>query len=254
MCKKELLLKRLDEIGDSLKNREGALALLALGSCGLEVDRLDEYSDLDFFVICQEGYKQHYMQSLDWLTDVYPITYAFQNARDGYKVMYEDDIFCELAIFEPHELADIKGMSGRLVYSAVGFNKELCDFEPLARNEVDINHSLNEALTNLYVGLGRYHRGERLSAYHFICIYAATQVTNLITTLEESTQVSKDPFSVPRRFEGRYPKYKTLLSEIITNYDETPLAAKRILAFLDDHFDVNPFLKTRILELCEKEC
>ena len=39
------LLKRLDEIGQSLERSGHALALLGLGSVGLELDRLDSYSD-----------------------------------------------------------------------------------------------------------------------------------------------------------------------------------------------------------------
>ena len=57
MNKKELLLKRLDEIGRSLKKTGKALALLGLGSVGVELDRIDDYSDLDFFVIVKDGEK-----------------------------------------------------------------------------------------------------------------------------------------------------------------------------------------------------
>ena len=49
MNKTELLLQRLDEIGQSLKDSNQALALLALGSCGTERERLDQYSDLEIF-------------------------------------------------------------------------------------------------------------------------------------------------------------------------------------------------------------
>jgi lincosamide nucleotidyltransferase B/F len=41
------LLQRLDEIGSSLERSKHALALIGLGSVGLECDRLDSYSDLD---------------------------------------------------------------------------------------------------------------------------------------------------------------------------------------------------------------
>jgi len=53
----EKLLKRLDDIGQELSKRPGALALIGLGSVGLERERLDTFSDLDFFVIVQAGYK-----------------------------------------------------------------------------------------------------------------------------------------------------------------------------------------------------
>jgi len=40
------LLTRLDNIGRDLAQSDHALALLGLGSVGLELDRLDAYSDL----------------------------------------------------------------------------------------------------------------------------------------------------------------------------------------------------------------
>ena len=59
----ESLLTRLDEIGHSLEKSGHALALLGLGSVGLELDRIDAYSDLDFFVIVEQGYKLTYINS-----------------------------------------------------------------------------------------------------------------------------------------------------------------------------------------------
>ncbi len=52
------LLQRLDAIGASLRASGLARALLALGSVGAETERLDEYSDLDFFVIAAPSMKQ----------------------------------------------------------------------------------------------------------------------------------------------------------------------------------------------------
>src|SRR5687767_10210768 len=105
--KRELLLKRLAEIGDSLSKNENALALLGLGSVGIELERLDEYSDLDFFVIVRPGYKQQFIDDLSWLSAVCPIAYCFKNTIDGYKLMFSDGIFCEMALFEEAELAKI---------------------------------------------------------------------------------------------------------------------------------------------------
>src|SRR6266511_3519687 len=98
------LLKRLDEIGQSLERSGHALALIGLGSVGLELDRLDSYSDLDFFAIVEKGYKHPYLDSLRWLSDVHPIAYSFLNTVAVYKVLFEDGIFCEFAVFEHAEL------------------------------------------------------------------------------------------------------------------------------------------------------
>ena len=51
----EKLLQRLDAIGESLKASGKAHALLGLGSVGIETERLDQFSDVDFFAIVQEG-------------------------------------------------------------------------------------------------------------------------------------------------------------------------------------------------------
>jgi hypothetical protein len=71
------LLKRLDEIGASLDQSSHALALIGLGSVGLELDRLDAYSDLDFSVIVEPGCKRAYLDDLHWLSSLCPIAYCF---------------------------------------------------------------------------------------------------------------------------------------------------------------------------------
>ncbi len=114
------LLKRLDEIGRSLERSGHALALLGLGSVGLELDRIDAYSDLDFFAIVEAGYKQAYIDSLGWLSDVHPVAYQFRNTVDGYKLLFADGIFCEFAVFELEELRNIPFAPGRIVWKRSG--------------------------------------------------------------------------------------------------------------------------------------
>lgn len=53
MEKKECLIKRLETIAQSIQKTNVGLALLALGSGGLERDKLDNFSDLDFFCHCR---------------------------------------------------------------------------------------------------------------------------------------------------------------------------------------------------------
>ena len=57
------------EIGAALARRDDALALLGLGSVGLETARLDRWSDLDFFAIVAPGAKARYIERLDWLAE-----------------------------------------------------------------------------------------------------------------------------------------------------------------------------------------
>jgi lincosamide nucleotidyltransferase B/F len=63
--KTNLLLKRLNDIGQSLTQSVHTFALIGLGSVGEEPHHLDEYSDLDFIVIVEPGLKRHYIESLE---------------------------------------------------------------------------------------------------------------------------------------------------------------------------------------------
>ncbi|WP_152541269.1 hypothetical protein [Kallotenue papyrolyticum] len=105
MASPQHLLDRLHAIGVSLATTEHALALIALGSVGVELDRLDAYSDLDFYVLAKDGYKAWFLNDLTWLNRIAPVAYHFQNTEDGYKVLYQDGVFCEFAVFEQAELA-----------------------------------------------------------------------------------------------------------------------------------------------------
>ncbi|MDX1771176.1 MAG: hypothetical protein R3328_06590, partial [Planococcaceae bacterium] len=112
----QLLLNRLDDIGKNLAQTEGALLLLGLGSVGIEVERLDAYSDIDFFVIVKPGFKPRFIDQLDWLEAVHPLGYSFQNTKDGHKILFEDGIYGEFAIFEEQEMTSIAYSEGRIVW------------------------------------------------------------------------------------------------------------------------------------------
>jgi len=253
MNTRDQLLNRLNEIGNSLSKRPDVLALLALGSVGIELDRIDEFSDLDFFVICCKGFKQKYIENLDWLSDICPISFKFKNTGDGYKLLFEDGVFCEFAIFEQDELKDISFSEGRLVWHAEQFDPSVCDPAKLSSyRSFDIDYLIGEALTNLYVGLCRYNRGEKLSAFEFIQYYAKDRVLELISTLEKPQDVKQDKFSISRRFEYRYPNLSTVLSKILVGYDHIPESALAILDFLDSNFTINEAIKKELLALCEE--
>lgn len=250
---KYVLLKRLDEIGKSLSEKEHALALLGLGSVGPEVSRIDKYSDLDFFVICKEGFKMNFIENLDWLENIKPIAFKFKNTKDGYKLLFEDGVFCEFAIFEPQELLEVPFPEGRIIWKVESFDSSICTPAVKISKKKDIEFLIGEALTNLYVGLGRYKRGEKLSAYNFIQNYARDRVLELISIIEVPEKVNEDLFSIDRRFEFRYPDKSYILSKILVGYDNTPESAKVILEFLDSNFSINRAMKDKILELCEEE-
>jgi len=250
MGHKDLLLPRLDAIAVSLAQSGNALALLGLGSVGLELDRLDDSFDLDFFAIVKLGHKRAFIDNLDWMERVYPVAYTFKNTPDGYKLMYADGVFCEFAVFEPDEMAHIPFAAGRIVWKADAFDHSvLSPASPKAPKTVNVEWQVGEAITNLYIGLCRYRRGEKLSAARFVQGYAVDRVIELSALVETEQNAHKDPFTGERRYEQRFPLTATHLSDFMQGYERTPQSAKAILDFLEQYFTLNSFVKSRIIGL-----
>lgn len=257
MSRKELLLQRLDEIGKVLEKKGEVLVLLGLGSVGMETDRLDEYSDLDFFVIVNPGYKQRFIDHLDWLEDAHPLAYSFKNCDIGYKIMFEDGIYGEFAIFEESELLESASYSeGRIVWKDPSYNNDgivkSTNSFPRIKSE-SIDHVINEALTNLYVGLGRYARGEKFSGRRFVENYAVDGLISALHLLEQEVDFYPDQFVNDRRLEKRYPKFANTIGKMIQGYDKTPESAIHILNYMEEIFPVNERLSTEIRRLA-KQC
>lgn len=246
------LLARLDEIGGSLAQSGHALALISLGSVGEELHRLDEHSDLDFFVIVEAGYKRQYIENLEWLSRIAPIAYHFLNTPDGYKLLFADGVFCEFAVFELQELAEIPFAPGRIVWRREDAPETIHRpaKEPLRAERRTKEFLVGEAVTNLYVGMGRDKRGEKLSAMRFIQGYAVDRLLELAEYIEPAQNVTRDIFTNERRFEARHPGMARQLPSWAQGYERNRESALAILSFLERHFEVNTAMADAVRELC----
>ncbi|MFN8500340.1 hypothetical protein [Kouleothrix sp.] len=250
MDEPQRLLARLDAIGRALRDGGQALALLGLGSVGRERNRIDAFSDLDFFVVARDGARDALLADLGWLAAAAPVAYAFRNTADGYKLLYADGIFCEFAVFEAAALAGVPFAAGQVVWHAEEFDPARLEPPPRAQQPRPAEWLLGEALTNLYIGLGRFHRGEKLSAARFIQGYALDRVLELAATLEPAQPGHPDPFAPERRFEQRFPQTARHLPDFAQGYERSVESARAILAFLAEHFAVNAALARAIEARC----
>lgn len=250
------LLERLNAIAAALERSGRALALIGLGSVGTELQRLDRWSDLDFFVIARPGERDWFIRETEWLRGAAPLAYTFRNTPDGSKVLFEDGIYAEYAVFGVERLPELPLRGARLVWAAPDFPAGplppgLTADSPHAGNHA---HHLGEALTNLLVGLGRFWRGERLSALKFVQEYALGHVLALAAERAEGAgQVAPgaDAFGPERRFEQRYPELARLLPAFAPGYGETPQAALALLEHLERHEEVPPALSRAIREAAQ---
>jgi hypothetical protein len=231
-----LLQDRLASLARVLSTRDDALALLALGSVGIETARLDAWSDLDFFVLVRDGAKGRYIANLDWLAAAHPVSWHFQNTVDGHKALMADGVFCEFAVFEIHELGRIPYAPGRVVWRRDELDEGLArPTQPLpAQSNAD--WLIGEALSNLIVGLQRHARGEKLAAMRMIQVHALDRVLEFMELHEPGSPAAvaaRDPFNVDRRIEIRSALAARVLPLWAGGYERTVPAALALLAALE---------------------
>jgi hypothetical protein len=247
------LLQRLDAVASSLRSTGKARALLALGSVGAELDRLDEYSDLDFFVIAAKGMKQQFIDDLFWLRSIAPVAFHFKNTKDGHKVLFEDGIYCEFAVFEEEEMKSAAFSPGRIVWKEDDFDESLCipqiPSAPFAPD--DLSWAVGEALTCIYVGLCRYARGEKLSGTRFIQSYAVDMIVACSTRFEQEHPNIRDRYQHERRYEQRFPGMAAWLPRIVPGYDRAPESALALLEMIGHYTPVDPSMKREIISLAQ---
>lgn len=220
------MLRLLDDIALRLAADADALALLALGSGGRNTERFDEHSDLDFFVIATE--KEKFLADLSWLG---PVQWSHRDTPDGCKALVAG-VFCEFAVFLADEMPTVKYAPGRVVWKRETVT--LDEQHPPLVAERDC--LVDEVLSNLYVGLHRWLRGERLSALRMIQGEALDNLLRLYAP--------DDPFAPSRRAEG----VGLPLAMMAPGYAATPAAAQVILEHLPAGGGVMRYEVERLLQ------
>jgi hypothetical protein len=242
------LLARLDDLADVFRARGDVISLLGLGSVGQDLGRLDEHSDMDFFVIVDDGAKERYLTELDWLEAVGPVVYSFANSVDGRKVLWADGLFAEYAIFTLAELQAGSYLGARVVWSRPDAPDGLehmgrpLPVSPYNRPE----YQVGEALTNLYIGLHRELRGERLAATRLIQTHAIDRLLTYLDLTEQATRPRQDPFAVERGAETRFSPELLPLAALVQGYDRNRESALAILEWLEARVEVSEVLAAAI--------
>jgi hypothetical protein len=109
----------------------------------------------------------------------------------------------------------------------------------------------DELLSCLYVGLSRFRRGEKLSAFRFVQGHCLDRLLELIERSTPAATGFTDPYDRLRRFEVRFPGAAKLLPSLLGGYEATPRAARAFVEWLSFTGPVNEALRAQVLALAE---
>lgn len=235
------ILRRIDELAAHLATRDDTVAVLGLGSAGAQRARLDEHSDLNFFLVVEDGAKWRYVDRLDWLEAPGPVVYSFAHDRSGRKALYQDGIYAEYRVLTLAELRRVPFSGARVVWRRDGAPAGLAHSETwVPRDPYDsVEYHLSDALTCLYSGLHRELRGEHLAAARLIQQRAVDAVIALVR-LSEGEAPYRDPFDPARRVEWAYPSDVLPLAAMVPGYAANLAAARTTFEWLSRRYRVDP--------------
>jgi len=216
----------------SLETDPQVLGLIALGSMAERGRQPDRYSDHDFFVITESGAQERFRQDLSWLPDANRIVFSIRETAHGLKVMYDPGHLLEFAVFDRAELSEAKVNDYRVLLDHGEITPLIEGLAARPQEDAASPYSpmrdLLMVFSLLYVGVGRYHRGERLSAHVFVKHHLFHHLLRLLVKMIPAPDQKRlddlDPF---RRFESVYPALGAAIDEILLQ--EVPASALSLL-------------------------
>ncbi len=213
---------------DSVSAHDDVLGLVLAGS-GAEPERIDEWSDHDFFVVVSKD-PERWRRTLDWLPDHGRIVLSPRETHHGLKVLYDDGHVLEFAIATPEEMHDWSVNMARVVLDLGGVAELVAGMQRRTTlpSEQDAD-DIQLFLSHLYVGVGRARRGEALAANLSIRGHAVRHLLpvwrHLVTPQVDAAVDSLEP---NRRFEQAYPSDALELATALAQHPEP--AARALLA------------------------
>lgn len=213
-------IKYSESLIDSCEKNPKIIGLVLVGSTA-ETERVDEWSDHDFFVIAESNDQEPLRSDLSWLPNFEEIAFWFRETQHGLKVVYNSGEVLEFAIFDCDELRGCTVNHHRLAYG----NEEVERALSTAKNrlpEVVVGDDLADFrhfLSVLVIQVGRARRGELLTAGQGIQGAATTALLKVLTRqLPYDRQL--DILDVSRRFEFAHPDIGKVIADALAQQPE----------------------------------
>lgn len=275
MTKDELIEARLEQINETISAQPQTLAIIRPQENDNPCSIKENDCDIRLVVLVATGSEEKLLRDIRWLADIQHIAYEFKRSPGHFRFLFSDGLFCDFTVAEEQKL-DISDLShGQILWQK---DKTKTDYKDVI-NITQIKHSkspitkheescwlLGEFLTNLLIGLRRYSKGDKLSAFYIIQHHALSQLLELVDKWEDKIDISIDSAASqqtckscgsktdelniePSSFEANYPQMVPLVEEFALGYDRSPKSAHAMLQYVEQHDTINYFIKDQIINL-----
>lgn len=201
---------------ESVARNDDVEGLVLLGSTAA-VERVDEWSDHDFYLVVREGEQERFRTDLGWLPDCNDIAIAVRETEHGLKVVYRDGAVLEFAVASGPDVSTFGGSPYAVVLDRtdVAARMESAPTQPDPQ-PIDSLREFRLFLSLVLIGVGRARRGEELAGGQLVRTYAAERLLKVLGEelgTSETPTASPDPYNVFRRFELNHPHVGRALGE-----------------------------------------
>ena len=243
----EKFLSYQAQLTDLVAKRPEVIGLIFVGSAAA-TERVDQYSDQDFFLVVTQGAGEALRQDLSWLPNHEAIAMRPRETAHGLKVVYQNGDVLEFAVFEDSELE----LSAANDYKVALDRANLAErMEKIAHrsipSEVDRAQELELFLSLILIGVGRSRRGEVLAAEQHIKSYALNHALRLIRLAKPVESSKRDTLNAYRRFELDYTELGRELAAVMLMATEDSAKSLAVLVLREIRGDDREFELYRVV-------
>lgn len=232
----EAFARFLDMLTATAVERPDIVGLAGMGSTA-ERHRVDEWSDHDFALVTLAGAEDSYRHDLSWLPASRSIALSVVEWHGGVKVVYDDGHVLEFGITSLDGLQNWAGNTYDVFYDAGGVAEAFAAMiaRPLPTGARDDAADIRLVLTQLLIGMGRYRRGEVLSAGESVRSEALAHLLRVLGRRLPGDHRVLDTLDPRRRFELVHPELAARIAAALQGDVES--TARELLAIAQQHLE-----------------
>lgn len=167
--------------------------------------------------------------NMQWLAEFQHIAWEFRRSPVHFRFLFSDGIFCDLCFVDNQNQPTSTEHHEFSLFNAKNKHQ-------------DKDWILNEFFCNLLIGLRRFNKGDKLSAFFLIQQRALSGLLALVTEQTQQQKHSKSGNNAPH-------SVTSLLKDFASGYEYSPGSAYAMLQYIELYRDINYFLKDQILNL-----